>query len=209
MKYAVIGIFGTLLVVMLLAVACEPTGQAVLTPLDSTMERIAELDQKYGISLHDYDDSVAHIKYNPRYPNPLNVADFDPIIQDFADLALELEPGSYERTIVEARIDLLEAEKFYKMATKTKKGLVDDGFRCSEGIYVQAATLNFRSCVTYGRSAVEKYSYLVENHYNLTDKTLDIRRYWVNSLNESFDEIESYSRKNKKTFEKLCNVTIS
>ncbi|MBU0535397.1 MAG: hypothetical protein KKE20_00390 [Nanoarchaeota archaeon] len=178
-------------------------------PLTVTLKKIDKIDSKYGISLHDYDEGVAYLRYHPRFPNPINPDDFDPIIEEFVALINGTEPGTPERLIIESRIDLLQSEKLYKLAISTKKGLTDDGFKCSDAIYIQAAAINFESSIAYGRSAVEKLDYILENHYETADQNLNTRSFWIKTVNETYDELDKYALYNKQRIESFCNVTIT
>ena len=194
-------IFSIALMLFLIALAgCSITGYS---SFEDTLQEINQTDSKYGTSLHDYDNGVAYLRYNPRYPNPLNAEDIDAVVSEFAGLGNGTKEGSPGRLLVEARADLLQSEKSYKLATKTGRGLTAERFSCSDMIFVEAATINFGSSVDYGRSAVYKLSIIAENYSEEAEK-IGISKFWVKYLNSTYDILEKDVAINKKRIVQFC-----
>lgn len=174
---------------------------------ESNLKGVGDLDQKYGLSMNDYINGLAYLKDNPRYPDPMNVGEIDGIAAEYSALLSNFTEGTPEYLFLDARIDLLMSEKFYKLATKTKKGLTAYGFACNDFIYVEAADHNFGVSIEYGLNATEKL-------YSLADKfpdeaeSLNITKFGVKFLENTYHQMDEDTVKNMKRIVDMCNMTV-
>ena len=197
--------FVTLIILIIIAAGlvlsgCSITGNAVF---EDTLKKIDEIDSRHGISIQDYSSGVSHFRYNPRFPDPLNAGEVDSVVQEFRALESGLENGSASMLLVKAREDLLLSEKFYKLGTKTKKGLTSSGFRCSNEVFIRAATHNLKMSVGHGREAVENLD-IITREYPEKAERINISMFWVKQLNMTYGFLEDDAIKNQRTFDRIC-----
>ncbi len=180
---------------------CDITGSAVF---EDTLAKIEGIDSRHGLSLHDYGYGVSHFEFNPRFPDALNAGEIDNVLEEFEKIEKGLEKGSPSMLLVDAREELLLSEKFYKLGTKTKKGLTSDGFKCGHKIFITAATHNLNMSVEHGREAVESLETLAEEYPDKAER-INITRFWVKYLNSTYDFLAEDAAKNEKIMLKFCS----
>lgn len=172
-----------------------------------TLKELNEIDEKNGMSLHDYENGVAYMKYHPRYPDEINLNEFEGVIGDLEgvhELFHNLRKDTAAKLLVDARVALLDSEQHYRLATKTVKGLTADGFKCSDRPYVEEATKNFNMSVKQGRIAVEALARILDE-YPEEAKQLDISNFWIKNLNQTYDEIDDVNQRNVNTIVYFCS----
>lgn len=172
---------------------------------EKTLEKTAEIDSKYNLDFHeDYQYGMEYLWYKPRYPNPINPADVPEIIAEFEKIKESIEDDRPSLLLVDARINFLEAEKYFKLSKKYPlKGSVYDGFNCRDMDAITEAAGNLNLSVKHGRIAIEALSDL-ESSYKKEAGIIDISRYWVKSVNDTFDELADKARKNQNTINYFC-----
>lgn len=200
---------------VLLVVGFKPlTGKSLLslfdvfsgpkTAYEKTADKVAKIDEKYGMELDDYLYGMEYLRYHPRYPNPLNPDDIPAVVEEFSEIKKDCLDDGPSVLLVNARIHLLEAEKFYKLAKKFPvKGSVEDGFNCGEIDYVMEAVTNLNNSVMHGRLAVESLGELERDYLNEAE-SVDVSRYFVKTINETFDEVAQESLKNENVIRYFC-----
>lgn len=172
---------------------------------EKILEKIAEIDNKYNMDFHeDYQYGMEYLWYKPRYPNPINPDDVPGIIAEFEKIKEGIEDDRPSLLLVDARINFLEAEKYFKLSKKYPlKGSVYDGFNCGDMDAIKEAVGNLNLSVKHGRIAIEALNDLESNYKKETD-IIDISRYWIKSVNETFDELADKARKNQNTISYFC-----
>ena len=171
---------------------------------DEALVKIADIDKKYGMGIDDYQYGLDYLWFNPRFPNPLNAKDIPPVIEEFKDVQKEVARNSPSFLLVDARIHLLESERYYKLSKKyALKGYVEDGFKCDDMDAVIYTVGNLNTSVDHGRMAIDDLNELQENYLGEA-KAVDITLYWVKSVYETFDELAAKAKKNERTMNYFC-----
>lgn len=171
---------------------------------DESLKKIADIDKKYGMKIDDYQQGMDYLWLKPRFPNPLNAKDIPPVIEEFNDIRNDVAKDSPSFLLVDARIHLLEAERYYKISKKyALKGYVEDGFNCNDRDDIIYTVTNINSSVDHGRMAMENLNELQEK-YKDEANTVDISRFWVKSVNKTFDELAAKAKKNERVINYFC-----
>lgn len=203
-KMIIAGIIG---VIILISIAALCVSLSREKSFSETLKELDEIDQKNGMSLHDYENGVAYLKYHPRFPDEINLNEFEGVIGDLGgvhDLFSNLRKETAAKLLVDARVALLDSEQHYRLATKTVKGLTADGFKCSDRPFIEEATKNFNISLKQGRLAVEALAGILEE-YPEEAKQLDISKFWIKNLNQTYDEIDDVNQRNVNTIAYFCS----
>ena len=194
-------------VIILVSVAALIMAFSKEKSFSEALEELNEIDQKNGMSLNDYANGVAYLKYNPRYPDEINLNEFEAVIGDLGgvhDLFSNLRKDTAAKLLVNARVALLDSEQHFRLATKTTKGLAADGFKCSERPYIEEASKNFNISVRQGRIAVDTLSRLLDE-YPEEAKQIEISRFWIKNLNQTYDSLDDVGQRNMNTILYFCS----
>lgn len=174
------------------------------TTYEKTLDRITKLDKKYTTSIDDYKYGMDYLRYHPRYPKPLNPGDIPDVVEEFEKIRDDFKRDRPSFLLVDARIHLFEAEKYYKLSKKYPlKGAVEDGFNCGDMETIIEAVINLNLSVHHGRIAMNDLKEFYEN-YKEKAEVLDISKFWVKSVNKTFDEVAERAKKNENTINYFC-----
>jgi hypothetical protein len=191
----IVAIVGVIILIAIAALSISLSKQKSFT---ETLKEIDEIDQKNGMSLLNYTNGVAYLKYHPRFPDEINLNEYDAVIGDIQgvhELFHNLRKETPSELLVNARAALLESEQHYRIATKTSKGITSDGFKCSDRPYIMEASKNINISIKKGRFAVEALNSLLDR-YPKEAEALAISKFWIKNLDRTYDELELAGEKN-------------
>lgn len=193
-------VFAVLSVLSLLMIA----GCREKTQFERTLDGINKIDAEHYMNIDDYQYGMDYLKYHPRYPVPTNDEDIPGIVEELKEARDKTMNDRPSFLLADARIELLEAEKYYKIGKKYPlKGSVEDGFNCGDREVIIESVRNLNLSVYHGRAAIADLEEFQADHPKEA-AVVDITRYWVKSVNETFDELAEKARKNERTINYFC-----
>ncbi|MFO8015838.1 MAG: hypothetical protein R6U32_01920 [Candidatus Woesearchaeota archaeon] len=169
---------------------------------EDTLKSIDEIDARHNMTMDDYSEGMRELRYSPRFP-PINTDDFEGIIEKFEALKSDVkdEPS---RMMIDARIKLLESEKYYKLSKRQPlEGYIEDGFKCGDRPAIIEAVEHLNRSVALGREAIGILDDLNSGHSGKLNMT-GIDEGWITRVNESFDDIAERAKKNERVINYFC-----
>lgn len=193
-----------IIILLLLLTACSITGCVVKEDFTEAVKRINEIDNNYGISLSDYENGMEYLRAEPRYPNPINPDDIDFIVEKYSEIWGSEPVNLY----VSFRKNLLLAEKHYKLAYKSYKGVIEKyGIRCSYKEQILESFENQRNSAQFGQQAISDLKQLREN-YPEEFNYLNITDEWITTNKNFFTDLEGDVGRQERKYEYFClNMT--
>jgi len=198
------------LAAMLILIAIIASSCQGKTAYEKTFDDLNEFDKRYNTGLDDYNYGFEHLLWNPRFPDEVNPSEIDGLNEELSALKEKAEGDEAPALLLDARINLFLAEKFFKLGRRTGKGDVYDGFSCKHGDFIINASGNMNQSVIYGRNGADALSQLLDR-YPSEAAIADISPYQIKVINESFAEIADRAEKNEGTWIAFClekNLTV-
>jgi len=203
-----IKIWGIISLLLVLAIAgCAKDGNVVKDNIsddfNATLAELGRIDAEHGTGILDYTQGVSYIRWHPR-ENPLNIGEIDLILEEYDKLKGSTEDGA-SILIISARRNLLDSERHYKLAYKTAKGQLTDGFRCSEKDYIIDSIENLELSAEAGHKAIADLSKIFEK-YPETAKLINVSKFWVKLVNVTYDDVANEAGVKEATFNSRCSL---
>ncbi|MBW3022713.1 hypothetical protein KY308_01250 [Candidatus Woesearchaeota archaeon] len=99
---------------------------------EDAVQMVQKIDSEHNISFSDYDNGFYYIYHNPR-ADPLNVGEIDDILKQYS----RIHGDEAVQLFIDFRMNLLEAEKYFKISKKSSKGdIFEYGLRCRNEPYI-------------------------------------------------------------------------
>jgi len=163
-----------------------------------------EIDKAHNISFSDYSRGIYYLISNPRYPNPLNPDEIETLTREYG-----MVYGSESvKLFTGFRINLANAEKYYKLSGKTyKANLHDYGINCKSRDAVVESIENLNKSIQNLNIAINNIAEL-EQKYPSEFGILNISQDWINLINASGEDFQAEIEYKITEWNKFCNNTI-
>ncbi len=137
-----------ILFILVFLVACS-------AEIKDTIEQVDEIDAKYNVALSNYENGLTWFDTNVREPTPLNSDEIDELI---TELNL-LKQGKEELSLdyIEFRINLFQAEKLYKIASRRPFASYKNYIRCDKKDDLLLSYDEAKQAVDFVEKAMELY----------------------------------------------------
>ncbi|MBT3262249.1 hypothetical protein HN592_06160 [Candidatus Woesearchaeota archaeon] len=164
------------------------------SPFEKTLKQVEKIDSQYGISLDDYGQGLSYFDTHARTV-PLNAEEIDQVISKLEALKQEKDEDSL--AYINFRINLLNAEKFYKRASRRPFAGIHDALRCSRQQDILISINDARKSINASTDAVESYM-REEVKINLTES-------WVHGVLNDNGQIYQKINQKENTILNFCN----
>ncbi len=167
------------------------------------VQMVEEIDSAHNISFSDYQRGLYYLEDNPRYPNPLNFDEMEVVLEEYDEIRGD---GNVE-LFTDFRINLLEAEKYYRLSQKSYKAdLHNYGLRCKNEPYILESINNTGKSVENIREMLANLDELNEK-YPEDFNSLNISGEWIKIMANEIIDLEAEASYKKAFFNNFCNET--
>lgn len=187
------------ILLLLLLTACS------LDEFGSAVNKISKIDKANNISFSDYSNGLEYLRTHPRYPDPLNLNEIDPILEKYNKISGSEAVNLY----VSFRRNLLLSEKYHQLAYKTYKGVTEEyGIRCSWKDYILESIDNQKKCVEAGTKAVKDIRELKEKYPDKFNQ-LNISDEWLTNTKNFYIDYEGDVGKKENDYRYFCVLNMT
>ncbi len=185
---------------LLLFTSCSMAGFFTGNNFKDAVNKINAIDKENGISLSDYENGLEYLRLHPRYPDPLNIEEIDPIIEKYSKVTGDEAANLY----VSFRKNLLLSEKHYMLAFKTYKGNIEKyGIRCSYNESILESFSNQNKSISFGTDALKNIKELKEKYPNEFSQ-LNISDKWLTNTKNTYIDTEGNLGHQKELYNYFC-----
>ena len=187
---------------LLLCTACSMAGFFTGNNFNDAVAKINKIDAANNISFSDYSNGLEYLRMHPRYPDPLNINEIDPIINKYAKVVGTADTNIY----VSFRKNLLLSEKHYMLAYKTYKGDTEKyGIDCSYNESILESFQNKNMSIKLGRNALQNINELKEKYPNEFSQ-LNISDEWLTNAKNFYIDLEGSLGHQKEIYNYFCII---
>jgi len=192
-------------VALLLVVLLKIYPIKIASSFEEAVSIIDEIDKSHNISFSDYERGIPYLISKPRYPNPLNTPEIDILVREYKSIIGDEAVNLF----TSFRAHLAEAEKYYKLSTKTYRADIHHyGISCSNREYVVESISNINKSIDELNLSVKSITNLKQK-YPQNFNFLNISENWIKLMNDSMVDFQAEIDYKITEWNKFCkNNTI-
>ncbi len=190
------------ILVLLLCTACSMAEFFTGNNFNYAVAKINKIDAANNISFSDYSNGLEYLRMHPRYPDPLNINEIDPITKEYSKVVGAETTNLY----ASFRKNLLLSEKHYMLAYKTYKGDIEKyGIICSNNESILESFQNKNMSIEFGRNALQNINELKEKYPNEFSQ-LNISDEWLTNTKNFYIDLEGSLGHQKELYNYFCII---